>query len=44
MRSFSLPGDADESAVKAEFKDGMLNVTLPKSEKAKAKAVSITVS
>jgi HSP20 family protein len=44
VRSFSVPGDADESAVKAEFKDGMLNVTLPKSEKAKARAVNISVS
>lgn len=43
VRSFSVPGDADESAVKAEFKDGMLNVTLPKSEKAKAKAINISV-
>lgn len=44
MRSFRLPDDADESAVKAEFKDGMLNVTLPKSPKAKPKAINVTVS
>lgn len=44
VRSFSMPDDADESAVKAEFKDGMLNVTLPKSEKAKAKAINISVA
>ncbi|OGS95118.1 MAG: heat-shock protein Hsp20 [Gallionellales bacterium RIFCSPLOWO2_02_FULL_57_47] len=44
VRSFSVPDDADESAVKAEFNDGMLNVTLPKSEKAKAKAINISVS
>ena len=43
-RSFRMPGDADEAAVKAEFKDGMLNVTLPKSEKAKPKSVNISVS
>ena len=42
VRSFRVPDDADENKIKAEFKDGMLNVTLPKSEK-KAKAKSINV-
>ncbi len=44
MRSFRVPDDADESAVKAEFKDGVLNVTLTKSAKAKPKAVNVSVS
>jgi HSP20 family protein len=44
VRSFRVPDDADESKVKAEFKDGMINVTLPKSEKAKSKAISVPVS
>jgi len=44
VRSFRVPDDTDESAVKAEFKDGMLNVTLPKSTKAKAKSVNVAVS
>jgi HSP20 family protein len=44
MRSFRVPDDADESGVKAEFKDGMLNVTLPKSEKAKPKSINVSVS
>lgn len=43
-RSFRLPDDADESAVKAEFKDGILNITLSKSEKAKPTAIKISVS
>lgn len=43
-RSFQVPSDVDENAVKAEFKDGMINVTLPKSEKAKSKEINITVS
>ncbi len=43
-RSFRLPDDADESAVKAEFKDGLLNVTLTKSAKAKPKSVNVSVS
>ncbi len=29
-RSFRLPDDADEAGVKAEMKDGVLTVTLPK--------------
>lgn len=44
VRSFRVPDDADESAVKAEFKDGMLNVTLSKSAKAKSKAIEVSVS
>ena len=36
-RAFRLPADADETAVEAELKDGVLTVTVPKSEpKAKA--------
>ncbi len=44
MRSFRVPEDADESAVKAEFKDGVLNVTLGKSAKAKPKSINVSVS
>jgi HSP20 family protein len=44
MRSFRVPDDVDEAAVKAEFKDGMINVTLPKSEKAKAKSVNVSIT
>jgi HSP20 family protein len=43
VRSFSLPEDADGSKVSADFKDGMLHVHLLKSEKAKPKAIAITV-
>src|SRR3989338_867602 len=44
VRSFRLPDDTDENSVKAEFKDGMLNVTLAKSAKAKPKAIEVSVS
>ena len=42
-RSFTLPDLVDEGKVKAEFKDGVLNLQLPKSEKAKPKAIEVTV-
>lgn len=44
MRSFRLPDDADEGGVSAEFKDGLLNVSLKKSAKAKPKSIDIAVS
>jgi HSP20 family protein len=44
MRSFTLPEDADGSKVSAEYKDGVLNVHLPKSEKAKPKSIEVKVS
>ena len=44
MRSFSLPDQADASRVKAEFKNGMLTVHLPKSEKAKPKQIEVNVA
>jgi HSP20 family protein len=43
VRSFTLPEDADGSKVSADFKDGMLQVHLPKSQKAKPKAIEIKV-
>jgi HSP20 family protein len=43
-RTFSLPEVIEEDKVKAEFKDGVLNLHLPKSEKAKPKAIEIMVA
>lgn len=42
-RSFTLPDDADEERVSAEFKDGVLSVHLAKSEKAMPKPIPIEV-
>ena len=44
LRSFTLPDAADGSKVSAEFKDGVLKVRLPRTEKAKAKAVEVKVA
>jgi HSP20 family protein len=44
LRSFTLPDAADGAKVIAEFKDGLLKVHLPKSEKAQPKAIEVKVS
>jgi HSP20 family protein len=43
-RSFTLPTAVDTDKIKAEFKDGVLRVVLPKREEAKPKQISIAVS
>jgi len=44
IRSFSLPDDADGTKVKAEYKNGILKVHLPKNEQAKPKSIEIKVN
>ena len=44
VRRFSLPEDADVNGVSADYTDGMLQVHLPKSQKAKPTAIEITVT
>jgi HSP20 family protein len=39
-----LPEDVAEDNVKAEFKDGMLWVHLPKAEKPKPKSIEVKVA
>jgi len=43
VRSFTLPAITDPARIKAEFKDGMLRITMPKREEAKPKQVEVTV-
>ena len=43
-RSFTLPNSINTEKVKAEFKDGLLTLTLPKREEAKPRTVKIDVS
>lgn len=40
-RSFQLPVEVDAQGAKAEYKDGMLNLVLPKKASAAAKRISI---
>jgi len=43
-RSFTLPEDGDASRVKAEFKNGLLEVHVGKDEKAKPKAIEVKIA
>lgn len=44
LRAFTLPEGADTEKVAADFKDGVLVVHVPKTEKAKATAVQVKVA
>lgn len=44
VRSFSLPDLVDDAQVQAVFKEGILTLHLPKSEKAKPKAIEVKVA
>jgi len=43
-RSFSLPSRIDTEKVKAEFKDGVLSITLPVKAEAKPRQIDVAVS
>lgn len=44
VRQFALPTEVDATKIEAEFKEGMLNIHLPKTEMAKPKAVEVKVA
>ena len=41
QRAFTLPADVDSDKIKAEFKDGLLKIEVPKPEQQKPKQVTI---
>ncbi|MEJ2285729.1 MAG: Hsp20/alpha crystallin family protein [Desulfobacterales bacterium] len=41
QRAFTLPEDVDSEKIKAEYKDGVLQIEVPKPEEKKAKKVTI---
>ena len=43
-RSFTLPEDVDETSIQAQHKDGMLYVTIGKSERAKPRSIEVKVA
>ncbi|MEX5282340.1 Hsp20/alpha crystallin family protein [Nitrospira tepida] len=44
VRSFVVPDYVDESKIKAEYQDGVLHLHLPKSDKAKPRAIEVKVA
>ena len=43
-RSFTLPDMVDPEGVRADYADGVLKITLPKKELAKARAIKVNVN
>jgi HSP20 family protein len=43
VRSFTIPSNVNPEKVDAEFKDGVLRITLPKREEAKPKQIDVKV-
>ena len=41
QRVFTLPADVDSEKIKAEYKDGVLEIEVPKPEEKKAKQVTV---
>ena len=44
LRTFSVPGSVDEGRIAAEYKDGVLQISLPKRTEQKAKKIDIKIS
>jgi HSP20 family protein len=44
VRSFTLPESADATKVTADYKDGVLTVTVPVAEKAKPRSIEVKVA
>ena len=44
LRTFTVPGSVDQSLIGAEYRDGVLQIRLPKRKEQKSKRVEIKVS
>ena len=44
LRTFSVPGSVDQGKIGAEYKDGVLQIRLPKRSEQKAKRIDIKIS
>lgn len=44
LRSFSIPGSVDQGSIGADYKDGVLQIRLPKRKEQKAQKINIKVS
>jgi HSP20 family protein len=43
-RSFTLPGTVDQEKIRADYKDGVLTILLPKREETKPKQIKVALS
>lgn len=44
LRTFSVPGSVDQAKIGAEYKDGVLQIRLPRRSEPKAKKIDIKIS
>ena len=44
LRTFSVPGSIDQAQIRAEYKDGVLQISLPKRKEQKSQKVEIKIS
>lgn len=44
LRTFSIPGSVDQAGIGADYKDGVLQIRLPKRQEQKAQKITIKVS
>ena len=44
LRTYSVPGSVDQAKIAAEYKDGVLQISLPKQTEQKPKRIDIKVS
>ena len=44
LRTFSIPGSVDQGGIGAEYKDGVLQIRLPRQQEQKAQKIAIKVS
>jgi HSP20 family protein len=44
VRRLAIPSDVDQAKVAADFKDGVLNVHLPKTPNGKSRSIDVTVA
>lgn len=44
VRNIELPVEVDEQKVQADYKDGILTITLPKAEKARPKQIAVQIA
>ena len=42
--SYTLPSEIDPNQIKANFRDGILTIEMPKTEQAKSKAIKVNVA